>query len=324
VRNGLLHYINPEKWEPPKLEGYRSLPLHRFTTDEELNEVVNRVVEICLQQLVFAAGVPQAFEWALNEIAGNVLVHSGINNGWIQVVTYKENHRLALIVCDSGVGIPGSMKRKFKFKDDKEALELAMRKGVTSNPAFGQGNGLAGALAIAQHSNGMLAITSYRGRIRVLEGKVEPTDHFPPYVGTCVEMQFYTDKEIDLPKALWGHTPVNYMEIKYEDEKGDMVFNLREYASSFGNRITGERIRNLVVNLLKQNPGQGVKMVMTDIGVISSSFADELFGKLFIELGPIDFSRLIKFEGINPTCKSIIDVAVSQRIAQNAAHNMHP
>lgn len=320
VRNGWLHFICPEKWELPKTEGYRSLPLSRFSTDEELNEIVSKVVEICLQQLVFAEGVPQAFEWVLNEISGNVLVHSNMSFGWIQVVTYKENHRLALIVCDSGVGIPGSMKKAFKFRDDREAIELAMRKGVTSNPAFGQGNGLAGALAIAQHSNGMFAITSHKGRVRVLDGKVEPTFHFPFYTGTCVEMQFPTDKEIDLPKALWGHDPVNHMELKFEDDKGDLVFDLREYASSFGNRITGERLRNLVVNLLKQNPGHAVKIQMTNVGIISSSFGDELFGKLFVELGPIDFSRSIKFQGINPICKSIIDMSIAQRVAQSSGY----
>lgn len=250
--------------------------------------------------MVFADGIPQAFEWALNEIAGNVLVHSGEHVGWIQVVTYRENHRLALIVCDSGVGIPGTIKKAYKVTNDQQALELAIRRGITSNPKHGQGNGLAGALAIAQHSQGVLAITSGKGRVRVSEGRVEPKTHFPPYLGTCVEMQLSTEKPIDLPKALWGHEPTSYIELKFENDKGDLIFRLRDYARSFGNRITGEKIRNLVTNLLKQNPGHPIRIVMDDIGVISSSFADELFGKLIVEMGPIDFSSLIKLDGINP------------------------
>lgn len=313
---GWLHHLDPSTWEAPKMLGFTSLPLQRFTTDIELNDIVNQAVEVCLQQLVFAEGVPQAFEWALNEIAGNVLVHSEADTGWIQVVTYKETHQLALIVCDSGIGIPQSMKAMYSFKNDQEAIEMAMRKGVTSKPKFGQGNGLAGAMAIAQHSQGMFALTSQAGRVRVLEGNVELRNHVPPYKGTCVDMQFSTDRQIDLPKALWGHEPIDYMETKFEDDKGNLVFRLREYASSFGNRITGERLRNLVTNLLKQNPGHAVEIIMDDVVVISSSFADELFGKLFIALGPIDFSRLIRFKGINATCKSIMDIAISQRIAQ--------
>jgi anti-sigma regulatory factor (Ser/Thr protein kinase)/anti-anti-sigma regulatory factor len=316
IRSGWFHYIQPEVYELPKLESSRSFALQKFSSDEELNDIVNRAVEICLQQLVFADGIPQAFEWALNEIAGNILVHSGADIGWIQVVTYRENHRLALIVCDSGIGIPGSMKKAFDFSNDQQALEMAMRKGVTSNPKNGQGNGLAGALAIAQHSDGILAITSGKGRVRVSEGRVEPKLHLPPYRGTCVEMQFSTEKPIDLPKALWGHEPTSYIENKFEDEMGVMIFNLREYATSFGNRITGERLRNLVLNLIKQNPGHPVRIGMDEIGIISSSFADELFGKLIVELGTIDFSRLIKLDKINPVCKSIVDVAIGQRFAQ--------
>lgn len=315
-RSGWLHYINPEKYELPKSESMRSLMLQRFSSDEELNDIVNKAVEICLQQLVFAEGIPQAFEWALNEIAGNILVHSEADIGWIQVVTYRDNHSLALIVCDSGIGIPGAMSKSFNLNNDQQALELAMREGVTSNPKHGQGNGLAGALAIAQHSDGIFAITSGKGRIRVSEGRVEPKAHFPPYSGTCVEMQFSTEKPIDLPKALWGHEPTSYMELKYEDEQGDLIFNPREYASSFGNRITGERLRNLVLNLIKQHPGHPVKIFMDDIVIISSSFADELFGKLIVELGAIDFSKLIKVVRINPICKSIVDIAIGQRFAQ--------
>jgi hypothetical protein len=286
-----------------------------------LNDIVNRAIEVCFQQLVFAEGVPQAFEWALSEIAGNILVHSEDEFGWLQVITYPEKQKLALIVCDSGVGIPKTMKTAFPdIRSDQEALEMAIRKGVTSKPNYGQGNGLAGSLAIAQGSNGVFAITSGQGRIRLLDGKLEHTAHFPHYKGTCVEMQFLTQQEINLPRALWGHKPVDYMELKFEDDKGELVFKLRDYASSFGNRITGERIRNLVRNLLKQNPGKSIRISMSDIVVISSSFADELFGKLANELGVIDFGRFIKFDEINPTCQGIIDIAIAQRIAQTVGY----
>ena len=313
---GWLYYLDPVNRIPPQNTNTTSLPLMQFSNDIELNDIVSKSVEICLQQLVFAEGVPQSFEWALNEVAGNVLIHSNAQTGWIQVMTYKENHTLALVVSDSGIGIPEAMKVKHACNNDQEALELALQKGVTSNPEDGQGNGLAGTLAIAQANEGYFAITSGRGRVQVSSGKVEPKDFFPPYPGTFVEMQFDTNRQIDLPKALWGHKPIDYFEVKFEGEKSDLIFKLREYASSFGNRITGKRLRNLVNNLIKQNPGHSVEVIMDDVAIISSSFADELFGKLFVEMGPIDFSRLVKLKGVNPTCKSIIDLSVRQRLAQ--------
>lgn len=155
---------------------------------------------------------------------------------------------------------------------------------------------------------------------QLVNSNLQHKTHFPLYQGTCVEMQFSTKQEIDLPRALWGHKPVDYVELKFEDDQGDLTFRLRDHASSFGNRITGERIRNLVLNLLKQHPGHAVKINMSDVVVISSSFADELFGKLAIELGIIDFGRFIKFAGINSTCKGLIDVAVAQRLAQTVGY----
>lgn len=172
LKNGWLHFLEPEVYEYPNYYGDRSFSLQKFSSDEELNDIVNRAIEICLKQLVFAQGVPLAFEWALNEIAGNVLVHSEAESGWIQVITYPEKQKLTLIVCDSGVGIPSTMKRAFShIHDDQEALEMALRKGVTSNPRYGQGNGLAGSLAIAQGSNGSFAITSGKGRITLVNLK---------------------------------------------------------------------------------------------------------------------------------------------------------
>ncbi|MBM3162687.1 MAG: DUF4325 domain-containing protein [Chlorobi bacterium] len=316
--NSWLHYLNPNIYSIFDDSGSGThLALHRFSDDNQLNNLVNKAVNICLQQLVFASGVPQAFEWAINELAGNILVHAGGAPGWIQVSTFREQHRLAMVICDRGVGIPKTISEKYNVRNDIESIELAIRKGVTSKPDFGQGNGLAGSIAIAQVSRGMFALTSGQGRVRVLNGKVEPQKNFPPVCGTIVELQFDTDREIDLPKALWGHKPIDIFETNFESDNSDeSTFTLRDFASSFGNRITGERMRTLIMNLLKQTDGRPIRIDMSNVNVISSSFADELFGKLFIEFGPMDFGRIIKFHALNPTCKSIIDYAVSQRIAQ--------
>lgn len=317
--NNWLHCLDPYHWEDSKnLDSALHLPLSKFHNDDELNELVSHAVEICIQQLVFAHGVPQAFEWALNEIAGNVLVHAGASvQGWVQITTYKDNHRLALVVADSGMGIPSSMADAFTLRNDLDALERAVEAGVTSKPDFGQGNGLAGSIAITQNSGGMFAAVSGRARLRILGSEVTARNHFPPFQGTFVEMQFDTDREIDLPKALWGHEPTNYFETKYESPTEDKYeVSLREYASSFGNRITGQRIRNIILNLL-ENRQQPIAVQMEGVAIVSSSFADELFGKLFVHFGPLEFSRIVELKGLNPTVRSIIDRAVAQRMAQS-------
>lgn len=146
------HYLSPDKFTLSDKDKYQNLSLHTFHDVDELNDCINGAIEVCLKQLVFAPGVLQAFEWALNELAGSILVHAGAKNGWLQVLTNKKKHRLIIILCDSGVGILHNMKVFSNINSDRQALEHAIKKGVTSNPQNGQGNGLAGSVAIAQAS----------------------------------------------------------------------------------------------------------------------------------------------------------------------------
>jgi hypothetical protein len=69
------------------------------------------------------------------------------------------------------------------------------------------------------------------------------------------------------------------------------------------------------VNLLKMCPGQRIKIDCSEIPLVSSSFADEVFGKLFVELGPLGFMQRIIIDSVEPTVRSLVDKAISQRMA---------
>ena len=51
-----------------------------------------------------------------------------------------------------------------------------------------------------------------------------------------------------------------------------------------------------------------------DIPLVSSSFADEVFGKLFVELGPIAFMQAFEIVNAAPTVSQLIDRAIGQRM----------
>jgi len=59
--------------------------------------------------------------------------------------------------------------------------------------------------------------------------------------------------------------------------------------------------------------GATIQIDFDDVPVISSSFADEVFGKLFMDLGPVAFVRSVDFRNINSTVQSLIDRAILQR-----------
>lgn len=53
-----------------------------------------------------------AFEWAVNELTDNVLVHSESTvGGLVQVSTFvKFSKRVQFVVADAGIGIPTSLR----------------------------------------------------------------------------------------------------------------------------------------------------------------------------------------------------------------------
>ncbi len=323
-KNGWYYYISPHNFPPESSSTYR-YGLHRFSTDEELNNTVNYLLGWVLQTGKFAKGVPQAFEWMTNELAGNVLVHSKAKHGWVEVALYPDNKILSIVVCDTGIGIPNSMRQAFPdLRSDLDALEKAIQKEVTSKPDFGQGNGLSGSIALALEGKGHFLVASGHAKLKVdgTDDKVRPRKEPFSFPGTLIDLQIKIDNEISLSQALWGHQPISYFETHFEDDRGNLEFRLRDYASSFGNRITGSRLRTFVENLLQNYPDGSITIDFEGVSVIASSFADELFGKIAVQIGIWQFGRRIKPKNINEVCYTIINRIVEQRIAYKYKNNI--
>lgn len=313
---GWFHAIDPARFDPPAKSGYNNLPLIKFANDDELNDGINLAIEVALRQLSMAKNVSGAFEWSINELSGNVLHHASAD-GYLQVNSFKKESRLSIVIADAGVGVPASMRERFPdIPNDRIAVEQAVQKGITSKPNFGQGNGLAGCMAIAMQSDGYFSLTSGGGRMQVSAGRVSFSDFFPKLPGTVVEMQLPTNSEIDLPGALWGHVPSTYIEERYEDDGGTLHLKLKGVAPTFGNRLTGEKVRTLINNLLQGSPAASLEIDFEGVNIIASSFADEVFGKLFLGMGPMEFGQRVRFVSVNGTCKELINSAITERMQQ--------
>ena len=69
-----------------------------------------------------------------------------------------------------------------------------------------------------------------------------------------------------------------------------MIFNMKEKAAkSFGSRVGGQHVRIQIENLLRDR--DHIVLDFDGVGVISSSFADEVFGRLFVDMGFRAFTR---------------------------------
>lgn len=296
--------------------------LHRFSDDLSLNELIDRQIHQVLERATYAQGVLQSFEWMLNEVAGNVLVHAGVEHGWMQIVVHPKTQHMAIVVADGGLGIPHAIRTAYPLQtQDEDAIAHALKEGITSRPDFGQGKGLTGTLQIVKiNQGGRLSIHSQQGRVEWMNGRLDIKRDFPPFPGTFVDIQLNTAEPIAIERALWGDAPAypfNDALYGQDTAPGVMRMKLVEEAARFGNRLTGEKIRNKIENLLTAAPDDILEIDFSGVDLIASSFADEVFGKLALTLGFVGFGSRIRFVHLNRFCRGIIDDVVQSRIIQS-------
>ena len=90
------------------------------------------------------------------------------------------------------------------------------------------------------------------------------------------------------------------------------AFNMKEHAErDFSSRQGGKRVRRTIENLLRER--RAITLDFIGVGVISSGFADEVFGRLFVDMGPRAFMTRIEMRNVDRTVGGLIDRAIVQR-----------
>jgi anti-sigma regulatory factor (Ser/Thr protein kinase) len=326
------HFLDPAH---PKvdLSHPQHLALRRYTTHAEQQETVNAALDVVLRNMDLRRDVISALEWSLNEVTDNVLNHAQAEyGGLVQVSTFRDEHKIKFFVGDGGRGVPAAMREAFPhLRNDVQALEEAMKSGVTSIPDSGQGNGLAGSLRIATYAEGSFKISSGKGQICVFRegraGEYRPRKtRFPSdfrFPGTLVMVELQTEAEFDIADALaLDGTPqapaADIVDLQYTGESGELVVSIKNESLGFGTRHAGVELRTKCRNLLNAEPGKRLVLDWSGVPMVSSSFADEAIGKLFVELGPTLFSTRIASVGTEPLVRALIDRAIMQRVVQSS------
>lgn len=318
------HFIDPRDHTESRFLGYTHAAAIKFRDGNEQFAAVNKTMDILLAAIKeFRRDDIRYIEWAVNEITDNVINHSQSPvGGFIQITNHRNKEQIEITVSDAGLGIPKTLRQaKPDLHSDQEALESAIKEGVTRDNSIGQGNGLYGTWKIAQKSNGTLNIYSGNAKL-VSNGTTNQISREKiPISGATVCARIGYSKTVDLSEALTFkgrvHKPSDYIELHFdEDESGNITFNLKSESRGFGSRAAGEPVRRKLINLIGMLQTGHLVVDAKDINFISSSFADEVFGKLFIELGPLKFSSSIKIVNLDNLVSGLIDKAVMQRMRQ--------
>ena len=310
------HHIDPAAFEPNVYQGGH-VPALRFEDDGSSGQdaILARVMELILRNLDTSRDTLKAVEWSLGEIMENVPVHAESPvGGFVQATAFSEGNAVEFVVADGGMGIAASMGAA----DDGTALADAITEGVTRDPQRNAGNGLFGSYQVAVLSGGAFELRSGRGVLwRSGDGDLRTVRATAPYPGTSVRCRVGLGDPGLLGRALrfrgQPHDPPrDYLEREYENRAEVLILKMKEKAAlDFASRRGGRRIRRMVRNLL-----EGRHRVVLDfegVGIITSSFADEFFGRLFVTMGPRAFMTRIRLINVDSTVEGLIDRAIVQR-----------
>ncbi|VBB14785.1 STAS-like domain-containing protein [Burkholderia stabilis] len=326
--SGWAHLIEPRKYESPERLRPAQLPALVFTSTDEQQTCVNKIIDHVLSTM---DGMSRdnlgAVEWALNEVTDNVLNHAQSPCGGIVQLTRHTARRNAIefTVCDGGQGVARTLRDvRPDILSDYAALEEAVKEGVTRNPHTNQGNGLFGSFEVCRVSGGEFRLHSNKGRLELAGGAVKYIPDQIPFSGTLVDALIDVSNRGLLGDALRFngkvHRPVDRIEYKYEDESLAFVrILMTEETTSFASRLAGKPVKIKLSNLVNMCPGQRIVIDFSGVRIISSSFADEVFGRLFVELGPMEFMRRIVFENASSTVVGLIDRAMRLRAQQGSS-----
>lgn len=318
------HLLDPRSHDPSRFRGYTRIPATQFKGPDQQQAIVNRIVDTILGAIpAIDRNDFAAFEWSINELTDNVLTHSESDiGGFVQVSTFqKKRKRVEFVVSDAGIGIPNSLRQSFpKILTDTEALDRAIREGVTRDKSIGQGNGLFGSWQICSHCNGYFQVDSgYARLIHSERGGLHVHNHKIPYNGTIIvaTIDFSNPKLLQEALRFGGksHTPVDYIEMHFESDSSiELEFVLRNETASLGSRLAGKPVRHKLLNLSKMIHDRKITIDFSDINLVSSSFADEVIGKLFVEMGTIEFMRRFELRNMSPMVRQIVERAIQQRM----------
>lgn len=120
--------------------------------------------------------------------------------------------------------------------------------------------------------------------------------------------------QTDIVKALNGHEPLD-MWLEDHDLEKYLYFSLQDDCVGTGTRIAAQKLKNQIFNALNEEKKK-VVLDFKGINVVSSSFADELIGKIVAEKGFFYFTQLFEIKNLSPFNINVVNRSVEQRMAQ--------
>lgn len=301
----------------------------RYDDEVEAQRVSTMLMSALTEEVVCEAGVIDALNWCVYEVLDNVFQHSHAESGYVMMQMHARNRTLVIAVSDTGRGIHRSLlDAADTSKVDRAQLTQAhlaighsLQQGVTSKGRLNQGNGLHGLRRAVAINGGRLTVRSGRGRWSLEDDVVtadtvmsRPVLDVDSAHGTTVDWRLDCATPVSINEALGRPEMPSELLESIEVEPDHYRIDAVEIEDYVGSRAKGSEIRTRIRNYLNAGARQ-VVIDVSNVGVVSSSFADEVAGKLAAELGELEYRRRVFIDGASPTNRDLIERAIELRLA---------
>jgi len=309
--------------QPSKASAIGVLPLSPIATEDQQFQAVDAICAIALAAIDNASAFIPALEWLSNEILGNILTHAASETPGVVCAQYRpKQQRFDIGICDMGRGLLGSLQPTFpEVRSYGLAIDKAIERGVTRDPAIGQGNGMAGSYEIVRLNGGTYQIWTGDVVYELNKGKRRPGfQAMPPVLGTGVMFSLDTSKPVDLAST-WIAGKLGVLSVFLDNQTEaatEIGLNVATECIHTGGRQPAKLLRRKIQGLLPAMDGEPLILDFADVRSAASSFLDELLGRLAAEdpRGQRIFDGAVRIQGMNPTVQAMANVVVAQRLGQ--------
>jgi hypothetical protein len=291
----------------------RFLPVTLVDDDNSAKYAVDSICDLVLHQFEDPRPFLPALEWAVSEITDNILIHSESKTPGVVCAQYFDTtHRLGVAIVDCGRGLKASLQESMHVCSHGDAISQAVQRGVTRDSDVGMGNGLAGTLEISRVNGGDFKLWSGNVSLHVKGGKDQGFTEHAEVPGTGVYLSLDTRKPVNLSETfIQGRGNGDEDFLTAAVKSGGLL--VAEEVEHTGSRRPATHFRRKVLTLLQESD-EPIELDFSGISRASSSFLDELLGRLADELGSNVFTSRVKVVNITPQICAMANVVIKQRL----------
>jgi hypothetical protein len=313
-------------------DDYPTNVVWRYDSEREAQLLADAFMKSLTDLVVCESGVIDTLNWCIYEVLDNVFQHSHADRGFVMMQVHTRNRTCVLGVTDTGRGIHramvdaahGSSVDPTRVRSADSAIAHALEQGVTSKGKNNQGNGLHGLRRAVEINGGQLSVRSGRGSWRYRNAAVTTAIDFRrPLLDATSSHSTTVDWRLDCAKAVSINEALGRPEMESAVLEAiataDNYYRIdaTELEALVGSRQHGSEVRTRIRNYVTAGASQ-VVLDLRGIPLVSSSFADEVMGKLALEMGELEFRRTIFVDGASPVNRGLIERAIELRLQSGA------